>query len=177
MAAVTICSDFGAQEDKVCHCFHYFPSCFPWSDGTRCPVLYISTCLLLFGLFIYFVCMFFYILHVSKIIQCLSFFIWLSINIIPLRPLHVVARVKIFFSYDWVVFCFVCVSACICLCLSACIPSSSSMKWLSLKDWHKISASLELILNRIVFQEWRLKKDIFPDKLKVREFIYSVCLL
>ena len=22
MAAVTICSDFGAQENKVCHCFH-----------------------------------------------------------------------------------------------------------------------------------------------------------
>ena len=26
MAAVTIYSDFGAQEKKVCHCFHYFPS-------------------------------------------------------------------------------------------------------------------------------------------------------
>ena len=25
MAAVTICSDFGAQEKKVCHCFHCFP--------------------------------------------------------------------------------------------------------------------------------------------------------
>ena len=25
MAAVTICSDFGAQENKVCHCFHCFP--------------------------------------------------------------------------------------------------------------------------------------------------------
>ena len=24
-AAVTICSDFGAQENKVCHCFHCFP--------------------------------------------------------------------------------------------------------------------------------------------------------
>ena len=24
MVAVTICSDFGAQENKVCHCFHYF---------------------------------------------------------------------------------------------------------------------------------------------------------
>ena len=27
MAAVTICSDFGAQEDKLCHCFHCFPIC------------------------------------------------------------------------------------------------------------------------------------------------------
>ena len=26
MAAVTICRDFGAQENKVCHCFHCFPS-------------------------------------------------------------------------------------------------------------------------------------------------------
>ena len=25
MAAVTICSDFGAEEKKVCHCFHCFP--------------------------------------------------------------------------------------------------------------------------------------------------------
>ena len=25
MAAITICSDFGAQENKVCHCFHCFP--------------------------------------------------------------------------------------------------------------------------------------------------------
>ena len=27
MAAVTICSDFGAQENKVSHCFHCFPIC------------------------------------------------------------------------------------------------------------------------------------------------------
>ena len=27
MAAVTICVDFGAQENKVCHCFHCFPIC------------------------------------------------------------------------------------------------------------------------------------------------------
>ena len=26
MAVVTVCSDFGAQENKVCHCFHFFPS-------------------------------------------------------------------------------------------------------------------------------------------------------
>ena len=28
MAAVTICSDFGAQKNKVCHCFHCFPIYF-----------------------------------------------------------------------------------------------------------------------------------------------------
>ena len=36
MAAVTMCCDFGAQKNKVCHCFHCFPIYFPWSDGTRC---------------------------------------------------------------------------------------------------------------------------------------------
>ena len=33
MAAVTICSDFGAPQNKVWHCFHWFPIYFPWSDG------------------------------------------------------------------------------------------------------------------------------------------------
>ena len=33
MTAVTICSDFGAPQNKVCHCF---PIYFPWSDGARC---------------------------------------------------------------------------------------------------------------------------------------------
>jgi len=36
MAAVTICSDFGAQESKVSHCFHCFPIYLPWSDRTGC---------------------------------------------------------------------------------------------------------------------------------------------
>ena len=26
MTKVAVCSDFGAQEDKICHCFHFFPS-------------------------------------------------------------------------------------------------------------------------------------------------------
>ena len=33
MVAVTISNDFGAQEYKVCHCFHCFPIYLPWSDG------------------------------------------------------------------------------------------------------------------------------------------------
>ena len=38
MAAITICSDFGAPPlpKKVCYCFHCFPIYLPWSDGTRC---------------------------------------------------------------------------------------------------------------------------------------------
>ena len=34
MAVVTICSDFGAQKNKVCHYFHCFSIYLPWSDGT-----------------------------------------------------------------------------------------------------------------------------------------------
>ena len=34
MTAVTICSDFGAPQNKVCHCFHCIPIYLPWSDGT-----------------------------------------------------------------------------------------------------------------------------------------------
>ena len=39
MAAVTICSDFGAPKIEVCHCFHCFPIYLPWSDGTRSMIL------------------------------------------------------------------------------------------------------------------------------------------
>ena len=35
MTAVTICSDFWAQENKICHCFHFLFFCLPWSDGTE----------------------------------------------------------------------------------------------------------------------------------------------
>ena len=36
MAAVTICRDFGAQDNKVSHCFHCFSIYLPWSDRTGC---------------------------------------------------------------------------------------------------------------------------------------------
>ena len=36
MAAVTICREFGAQENKLSQCFHCFPLYLPWSDGTGC---------------------------------------------------------------------------------------------------------------------------------------------
>ena len=39
MALVTICGDFGAQENKVCHCFHCFSVCLPWSDQPVARVL------------------------------------------------------------------------------------------------------------------------------------------
>ena len=36
MNAVTVCSDSGAHENKICHSFHCFPFCLPLSDGTGC---------------------------------------------------------------------------------------------------------------------------------------------
>ena len=40
MAVVTICSDFEAQENKVCRTFPCFPIYLPGSDGIRCHDLY-----------------------------------------------------------------------------------------------------------------------------------------
>ena len=39
MAAITICSDFGAPQNKVWHCFHCFPIYFPWSEGADAMIL------------------------------------------------------------------------------------------------------------------------------------------
>ena len=36
MAAVTIHSDFRAQEKEICHFFYIFPFYLLWSDGTGC---------------------------------------------------------------------------------------------------------------------------------------------
>ena len=33
-------SDFGVQESKIYHCFHYFPIYLPLNDGTRCHDLH-----------------------------------------------------------------------------------------------------------------------------------------
>ena len=51
MAAITICSDFGAPKNKVCHCFHCFPIYLPWSDGVRCHFLEFSECWVLSQIF------------------------------------------------------------------------------------------------------------------------------
>ena len=34
MAVATVCSDFGAPQNKVCHCFHCFPIYLPWMMGS-----------------------------------------------------------------------------------------------------------------------------------------------
>ena len=46
MAAVTICSDFGAPETEVWHCL---PVCFPWGDGSGCHDLSVLFRLLSLG--------------------------------------------------------------------------------------------------------------------------------
>ena len=52
MAAVTICTDFGAQENKACHCFHCFPVYLPWSDRQdQMPWSWLSDCWVLSPLF------------------------------------------------------------------------------------------------------------------------------
>ena len=43
MAAITICSDFGTEKNKVSHCCHCFPIYLPWSDGIRCHDLQFSS--------------------------------------------------------------------------------------------------------------------------------------
>ena len=40
MTAVTVHSDFGVWENKVCYCFHFFPIYLPWSDGPDIIILY-----------------------------------------------------------------------------------------------------------------------------------------
>ena len=47
MAAFIICSDFGAQESKICHCSHFFPLLFAMN---RCLDL-VSECWVLNQLF------------------------------------------------------------------------------------------------------------------------------
>ena len=44
ISVVTIYSDFGALQNKVCHCFHSPPICLPFSDGTRCHDLRFLEC-------------------------------------------------------------------------------------------------------------------------------------
>ena len=39
-AAVTVHNDFGDQENKVCHCFHFFPIYLPWSSWHVVPLLH-----------------------------------------------------------------------------------------------------------------------------------------
>ena len=50
MAAVTIHSEFRAQEEETCHCFYHFPFYLPCSKGARCNDLIIIILLIIFTL-------------------------------------------------------------------------------------------------------------------------------
>ena len=39
MGTVTVHSEFGAQENKICHCFHFFPSVFHEVMGPDAVIL------------------------------------------------------------------------------------------------------------------------------------------
>ena len=41
----------GAQENKICHCFHFFPFYLPWSDGPGCQYLRFFECWVSFFFF------------------------------------------------------------------------------------------------------------------------------
>ena len=51
-AAVTICSDFGAPQNKVSHCFHCFSICLPRSDVIRCHDLCLGRVLPRYSIFV-----------------------------------------------------------------------------------------------------------------------------
>ena len=44
MATVTICNDFGDQENKVCHSFHCLSINLSWSDKNQMPWSQLSEC-------------------------------------------------------------------------------------------------------------------------------------
>ena len=48
MAAVTIRTDFGGQENKICHCFHLFPFCVTWNDELG-AMIWVLFCFVLFS--------------------------------------------------------------------------------------------------------------------------------
>ena len=50
VATVTLCSDFGAKKNKICHCFYFFPIYLP-SDRNGCHDLCFLECWVLSQLF------------------------------------------------------------------------------------------------------------------------------
>ena len=51
IASVTVHSDFGAQENKICHRFHFSPFYLPWNDETGWQHLIFFECWVLSQLF------------------------------------------------------------------------------------------------------------------------------
>ena len=90
MTAITVCSDFENEENKFCHCFHFFPIYLQWSDRTRCH-----------GLFF-----FFFFLRFKPAVSLFSFILLQSLFSFPLFPGIRVAssaylRCWYFFCQSW----------------------------------------------------------------------------
>ena len=69
MAAVTVCSDFVAKENKTRHCFHFSPFYLLWSDGTRCHDLRFT------NIYLHLVCS-----HVLVIVKNAAVIMWMHIS-------------------------------------------------------------------------------------------------
>ena len=89
--------------------FHLPPYLFPSGNHFSVLCVYVSTCLFLFALFIYFCLFVLYISHMSEIIWYLSSSIWLtSLSIIPSKSIHFVAnpdqrivQFSLFLNFKW----------------------------------------------------------------------------
>ena len=97
-----------------------------WWSQIKSPFMgkYLAVCCLLLWFCFCSICSFvllcFYIAHISKNIQYLSFSVWLiSLSIIHSVAIHVVTFGLItFFLYIWLMFhCSVCVCVCVCVCV------------------------------------------------------------
>ena len=69
MAVVTICSDFVAEENKICHCFHFFLFYLLCSDGTRCHDLSFT------NIYLHLVCS-----HIMVIVKNATVILWMHIS-------------------------------------------------------------------------------------------------
>ena len=72
----------GAHENKVCHCFYYFPFYLPWRDGTRCHDLSFHNVEFQVSLFTLIKRLFSSFLHMCACSVMLSSFshVWLSMT-------------------------------------------------------------------------------------------------
>ena len=94
MASVTVHSNFGTQEYKMCYCFHFSPIYLPWSDGTKCYDLSFFLCWVLSQFYhsplspsskvslvpLHFLLLEWYHLHVYEVVDASLWFIQHSIS-------------------------------------------------------------------------------------------------
>ena len=95
MAAITICSDFGAQKNKVWHCFHCFPSISHRVMGPDAMIFVFwmlsfkpTFSLSSFTFFFYFILLYNSELCFIKENSKLSYWFWIICSIFPLFISH-----------------------------------------------------------------------------------------